>query len=91
MYPDSSQGYRHDRRRPRTAALDETTAIGIYDARTPIIDALRMRATEGHELGCEALRCWLRASCSQPSQLIRLAGQFPKTEAPLRIALAAML
>jgi hypothetical protein len=50
-----------------------------------------MRATEGHELGYEALRRWLRASGSQPGRLIRLAGQFPKAETPLRMALAALL
>jgi len=72
-------------------ALDEDTSIGIYDAQRSIIDAFRMRATEGHELGYEALRRWLRASGSQPGQLIRLAQQFPKAETPLRLALAALL
>lgn len=72
-------------------ALDGATSIGIYDAPRSIIDAFRMRATQGHELGHEALRRWLRASGSQPGQLIRLAAQFPKAETPLRMALAALL
>src|SRR5665647_3327129 len=72
-------------------ALDGAISIGLYDAPRSIIDAFRMRATEGHELGYEALRRWLRASGSQPGQLIRLAGQFPKAETPLRMALAALL
>jgi hypothetical protein len=71
--------------------LDGAISIGLYDAPRSIIDAFRMRATEGHELGYEALRRWLRASGSQPGQLIRLAGQFPKAETPLRLALAALL
>lgn len=72
-------------------ALDGATSIGLYDAPRSIIDAFRMRATEGHELGYEALRRWLRASGSQPGQLIRLASQFPKAETPLRLALAVLL
>ncbi|NMM22734.1 MAG: hypothetical protein HHJ11_04430 [Phycicoccus sp.] len=72
-------------------ALDGDINIGIYDAPRSIIDAFRMRATEGHELGYEALRRWLRASGSQPGQLIHLAGQFPRAETPMRMALAALL
>ena len=72
-------------------ALDEATSIGLYDSPRSIIDAFRMRATEGHELGYEALRRWLRTPGSQPGQLIRLAHQFPKAETPLRTALAALL
>ena len=72
-------------------ALDGAISIGLYDAPRSIIDAFRMRATEGHELGYEALRRWLGESGSQPGQLIRLAGQFPKAETPLRLALAALL
>jgi hypothetical protein len=72
-------------------ALDGTTSIGLYDATRSIIDAFRMRATEGHDLGYEALRRWLRTPGSQPGQLIRLAHQFPKAETPLRTALAALL
>jgi hypothetical protein len=71
--------------------LDATTSIGLYDAPRSIIDAFRMRATEGHELGYEALRRWLRTPGSQPGQLIRLAHQFPKAETTLRTALAALL
>jgi hypothetical protein len=72
-------------------ALDETTSIGLYDAPRSIIDAFRMRGTEGHELGHEALRRWLRTQGSQPGQLIHLAHQFPRAEMPLRTALAALL
>jgi hypothetical protein len=72
-------------------ALDGAISIGLSDAPRCIIDAFRTRATEGHELGYEALRRWLCASGSQPGQLIRLAGQFPKAETPLRMALAALL
>ena len=72
-------------------ALDGAISIGLYDAPRSVIDAFRMRATEGHELGYEALRRWLRVSGSQPGQLIRLASKFPKAETPLRLALAALL
>lgn len=71
--------------------LDGSISIGIYNAQRSIIDAFRMRGTEGHELGYEALRRWLRASGSQPGQLVRLAGKFPRAETPLRTALAALL
>ena len=64
--------------------------VSINDAPRSIIDSVRMRATEGHELGYEALRRWLCASGSQPGQLIRLAGQFPKAETPMGMALAAL-
>ena len=72
-------------------ALDGAISIGRYDAPRCIIDAFRMRATEGHELGYEALRRWLCASGSQPGQLVRIARQFPRAETPLRLALAALL
>jgi hypothetical protein len=71
--------------------VDDTASIGLYDAPRSIIDAFRMRATEGHELAHEALRRWLRTPGSQPSRLIRLARQFPRAETPLRTALTALL
>lgn len=36
--------------------LDETTSIGLYSAPRSIIDAFKMRATEGHELGAPTVR-----------------------------------
>ena len=71
--------------------LDGDISIGIYDAPRSIIDAFRMRSTQGHELGYQALRRWLRTPDSQPGQLVRLAARFPKAETPLRAALAALL
>jgi predicted transcriptional regulator of viral defense system len=72
-------------------ALDETTSIGLYSAERSIIDAYRTRRTEGHELANEALRRWLRKRGSQPAQLLSLATNWPRTVAPLRVAMEVLL
>ncbi|GAA2780178.1 type IV toxin-antitoxin system AbiEi family antitoxin domain-containing protein [Crossiella cryophila] len=72
-------------------ALDETNGIGIYNAERCILDAFRLRRWEGPELGNEALRRWLRRPGTQPSSLLRMAREFPRTETALRHALEVLL
>lgn len=72
-------------------AVDSATSIGIYSAERSIIDAFRVRGREGHELGHEALRRWLRRRGSHPAELLELARHWPRTVAPLRTALDVLL
>jgi hypothetical protein len=71
--------------------VDPGTSIGIYSAERSIIDAFRTRGREGHELGHEALRRWLRRRGSHPADLLDLAHHWPRTVAPLRTALDVLL
>lgn len=71
--------------------VDSATSIGIYSAERSIIDAFRTRGREGHELGHEALRRWLRRRGSQPGDLLELARHWPRTLTPLRTALEILL
>jgi predicted transcriptional regulator of viral defense system len=71
--------------------LDPTTSIGLYSAERSIIDAFRTRGTEGHELGNEALKQWLRQRGTQPGQLLTLAAAWPRTVAGLRRTLEILL
>lgn len=74
-----------------TLTLDEGTAIGLYDAKRSIIDAFRMRETEGYEAGNEALRRWLRRRESHPAELVAMAADFPKARAAIRHSLEVLL
>jgi predicted transcriptional regulator of viral defense system len=71
--------------------LEGGTPIGLYSAERCIVDAFRTRGVEGHELGYEALRRWLRRRGSQPGELLDLAGRLPRAATPLRIALEVLL
>ncbi|GAA0638191.1 hypothetical protein GCM10009547_48200 [Sporichthya brevicatena] len=72
-------------------AVDSETSIGIYSPERSIIDAFRTRGCEGHELGNEALRRWLRRRGSQPGDLLSLAQHWPRTLTPLGTALEVLL
>lgn len=74
-----------------TLELDPTTSIGLYSAERCVIDAFRMRGTEGYELAHDALRRWLRRRESQPGTLLRLAANWPRVVSPLRAALEVLL
>ena len=74
-----------------TLQLDGQTTIGRYSAERSIIDAFRMRETEGYEAGNEALRRWLRRRGSQPGHLIAMAAGFPKAHAAIRRSLEILL
>jgi len=71
--------------------LNEHARIGIYSPERCIIDAYRMSASEGPELGREALRRWLRRKGAQPATLLKLARSFPRTEQALRETLEILL
>lgn len=64
--------------------------IGIYSAERSIIDAFRMRHLEGADLANEALKRWLRNG-GQPSDLLQLARNFPRTLTTLRETLTILL
>ena len=72
-------------------SLDSGTSIGLYSAERSIVDAFRLRGREGHELGIEALKTWLRQRGSQPGKLLELAKHLPRSEGPLRHALEVLL
>lgn len=75
----------------QTLHLDTETTIGLYGAERSIIDAFRMRETEGYEAGNEALRRWLRRPGSEPGHLITMAADFPKAHAAIRRGLEILL
>lgn len=61
--------------------------VGLYSAERSIVDAFRLRGYEGYETGIDALRAWLRRKGSNPSALLTLARELPRSEGPLREAL----
>ncbi len=71
--------------------LDSDASIGLYTAERSIVDALRLRGREGHDMAYEALRRWARRPGSQPSSLLMLAARFPRAVTPLRAALEVLL
>lgn len=71
--------------------LTNTDHIGLYGPERSIIDAFRLRHSEGPELAHEALRRWLRRRGSSPSELMRMAEDFPKALPALRTALEILL
>lgn len=72
-------------------SLDERTTIGLYSPERSLIDAFRLRATEGHELAHAALKRWLRRPGNHPVVLLQLAKHFPRTVTPIRKALELLL
>jgi hypothetical protein len=74
-----------------SSPVDATTSIGLYNAERSIIDAFRLRGTEGPELGYEALRRWLRRTDTHPQQLVAMAGTWPRVLPAVRHALEVLL
>ena len=72
-------------------SLDGHTTIGLYSPERSIVDAFRLRATEGHELAHVALKRWLRKPGNHAAALLQLAKHFPRTVTPLRKALELLL
>lgn len=64
--------------------------IGLYSAERSIIDAFRLRHLDGADLANEALKRWLRRG-GQPSELLRMAGHFPRAIKPLRQTMEVLL
>jgi len=65
--------------------------IGIYSAERCIVDAFRLRGIAGRDIANQALKYWLRMGGAQPSILLRMASQFPRSIGPLRTALEILL
>ena len=74
-----------------TITVDAETSIGLYDAPRSIVDAFRLRGTQGPELAYEALRRWLRRRGSHPAALLQTARAFPAALPALRGAMDALL
>lgn len=71
--------------------LGTSTSIGLYGPERSIIDALRIRHREGHDLAYTALKRWLRRPGSSPAELLSMARDFPHAEKALREALEILL
>ncbi|TDW29795.1 type IV toxin-antitoxin system AbiEi family antitoxin domain-containing protein [Cryobacterium psychrophilum] len=68
--------------------LDGTgRSIGLYSPERSIVDAFRLRGTEGYEIATEALRAWLRQRGSQPAALLEMASKLPRSRGPILRAL----
>lgn len=70
--------------------LDAATEIGLYSPERSIIDAYRLRHTQGSDQANAALRRWLRAG-GQPSEILQLAREFPRTAPAIRSVLEVLL
>lgn len=70
--------------------VDEHAQIGLYSAPRSVIDAFRLAADQGPELGYEGLRRWLRAG-GKPAELLELGTLFPRVLPRLRSALEVLL
>ena len=70
--------------------LDDTYAIGLYDAPRTIIDAFRLRHAVGPDIANEALRRWLRHG-GKPAELMRLVQSFPGAKPALLHTLQVLL
>jgi predicted transcriptional regulator of viral defense system len=65
--------------------------IGLYSAERSLIDIIRLRHREGHDVAWEALRRWTRRRGAKPATLIELAKHFHGTEPAVRHALEIVL
>jgi len=72
-----------------TYRIDSEHEIGLYDAPRTIIDTFRLRHILGDDMAYEALRRWLRQR-GQPSELMEMAREFPKTFPALLRALQVL-
>jgi predicted transcriptional regulator of viral defense system len=70
--------------------LDDTHAIGLYDAPRSIIDAYRLQSAIGPEVANEALRRWLRRG-GKPADLMHLTRSFPAARPAVLHALQVLL
>lgn len=71
--------------------LNTQVEIGIFNVERTIVDVFRLRHLQGEEVAYETLRRWLRRPGSQPSSLLAMARNFPKTESIIRHALEVLL
>lgn len=65
--------------------------IGLYSAERTVIDAFRLRHLIGADVANAALKRWLRIPGSQPTDLLKMAVNFPKALPKLRTTLEILL
>jgi predicted transcriptional regulator of viral defense system len=70
--------------------VDDTYALGLYDAPRSIVDAYRLRRDVGPDIANEALRRWLRRG-GKPADLMRLTSSFPAARPTLLHAMQVLL
>ena len=70
--------------------VDDTHALGLYDAPRTIADAFRLRREVGPEVANEALRRWLRKG-GEPGELLRITNSFPAAKPAILHALQVLL
>ncbi|TFD10401.1 hypothetical protein E3T29_01535 [Cryobacterium sp. TMT1-66-1] len=73
--------------RTELAINGSDATIGLYSPERSIVDAYRLRGSEGYEIATEALKNWLRRRGSHPAALMSIARQLPRSSGPLRHAL----
>jgi predicted transcriptional regulator of viral defense system len=71
-------------------SVDDTHALGLYNAPRTIADAFRLRREVGQEVANEALRRWLRQG-GEPSELMRVTNSFPAAKPAILHALQVLL
>jgi predicted transcriptional regulator of viral defense system len=71
-------------------SVDDTHALGLYNAPRTIVDAFRLRREVGPEVANEALRRWLRHG-GEPSDLLRITNSFPAAKPAILHALQVLL
>lgn len=71
-------------------SVDDTHALGLYNAPRTIVDAFRLRREVGPEVANEALRRWLRQG-GVPSELMRITNSFPAAKPAVLHALQVLL
>jgi predicted transcriptional regulator of viral defense system len=71
-------------------SVDDTHAVGLYNAPRTIVDAFRLRREVGPEVANEALRRWLRQG-GEPSELLHLTNSFPAAKPAILHALQVLL
>lgn len=73
----------------RTTAEVRGHQMPVYSAERTIADCFRIAGER--ELGLAALKVWLRRRGSNPSTLVRVAEQLPRSLGPIKIALSILL
>jgi predicted transcriptional regulator of viral defense system len=70
--------------------VDDTHALGLYNAPRTIVDTFRLRREVGPEVANEALRRWLRQG-GEPAELIRITNSFRAAKPAILHALQVLL
>jgi hypothetical protein len=71
--------------------VEQQVHIGVYSAERSIVDTFRLSYRQGKDEAHEALRRWIRRPGTQPSALLEMAANFPRSVTPIRRALTVLL